>query len=144
MSNKKGRPQKSNNNIIINDISVQYLSTKTDKFENDVAYFKILDSKNKMKPLFDTQTNNKEIRIPLWLTADSDIILKVKSKWLNVSDDLVPLADYMMNVDFNSFSMDVDGGDKMNGYYAKVIKIKLKKLIILLKYLKINNNNIKY
>ena len=30
-SKNRGRPQKNNNNIIINDINVEYLSTKTDK-----------------------------------------------------------------------------------------------------------------
>ena len=43
---KKGRPQKNNNNIIINDINVEYLSTKTDKFDNSVSYFKLIDPNN--------------------------------------------------------------------------------------------------
>ena len=43
MTSKKGRPQKNNNNIIINDINVEYLSTKTDKYDNSIAYFKLTE-----------------------------------------------------------------------------------------------------
>ena len=47
MATKKGRPQKNNNNILINDINVEYLSTKVDKFDNSVVYLKLTDPKNK-------------------------------------------------------------------------------------------------
>ena len=36
MTSKKGRPQKNNNNILINDINVEYLSTKKEKFDNEI------------------------------------------------------------------------------------------------------------
>ena len=55
MASKKGRPQKNNNNIIINDLSVEYLSTKNDKFDNSIVYFKLNDRKSKLKPVMDTQ-----------------------------------------------------------------------------------------
>ena len=41
MATKKGRPQKNNNNILINDINVEYLSTKVDKFDNSIVYLKL-------------------------------------------------------------------------------------------------------
>ena len=51
MASKKGRPQKNNNNIIINDINVEYLSTKKDKFDNEISYFKLIDPENKLHQL---------------------------------------------------------------------------------------------
>ena len=63
MASKKGRPKNNNNNIIINDINVEYLSTKTDKFDNSVVYLKLTDPKNKLKPIIDTQANDKDIKL---------------------------------------------------------------------------------
>ena len=54
MSKTRGRPLKSNNTTTINELTVEYLSTKEDNYKNDIAYFKIVDSacRAKMKPLF--------------------------------------------------------------------------------------------
>ena len=75
MSSKKGRPSKNNNSIIINDLSVEYLSTKKDKFENEIVYFKLLDNKSKLKQVFEIQTTDKDIKLPIWITDSNDIIL---------------------------------------------------------------------
>ena len=127
MTSKKGRPQKNNNNIIINDINVEYLSTKTDKFDNSVSYFKLIDPKNKLKPIFDTQVADKDIKLScIWSTDTQDIILKVKEKWLNVADDLSVLTNYVINADFTAYSLDTDNGN-VRGYYIKIPRIKKKK-----------------
>ena len=124
---KKGRPQKNNNNIIVNDINVEYLSTKKDKFDNEISYFKLIDPKNKLKPIIDTQVADKDIKLScIWSTDTQDIILKVKEKWLNVADDLQTLTNYVINADFTAYSLDTDNGN-MRGYYIKVPKIKKKK-----------------
>ena len=127
MATKKGRPQKNNNNIIINDINVEYLSTKTDKFDNSVSYFKLIDPKNKLKPIIDTQVADKDIKLScIWSTDTQDIILKVKEKWINVADDLQTLTNYTINVDFTAYSLDTDNGN-VRGYYIKIPRIKKKK-----------------
>ena len=128
-SKNRGRPQKNNNNILINDISVEYLSTKTDKFDNTIVYFKLLDAKSKLKPVIDTQVNDKDIKLScIWTTDTQDIILKVKSKWINAeTDDLLPLTNYVINSDFTAYSLDTENGN-MKGYYIKIPKIKKKKV----------------
>ena len=127
MTSKKGRPQKNNNNIIINDINVEYLSTKTDKFDNSVSYFKLIDPKNKLKPIIDTQVADKDIKLScIWSTDTQDIILKVKEKWLNVADELSVLTNYVINADFTAYSLDTDNGN-VRGYYIKIPRIKKKK-----------------
>ena len=128
MTSKKGRPKNNNNNIIINDINVEYLSTKTDKFDNSVVYLKLSDPKNKLKPIIDTQANDKDIKLScIWTTDTQDVILKVKEKWLNVADDLQPLTNYVINADFTAYSLDTDNGT-VKGYYIKIPKIKKKKM----------------
>ena len=52
---KRGRPQKTNSDIIVKDLLVEYLSTKPDDYNNNISYFKIINSgdlKLKSKPLF--------------------------------------------------------------------------------------------
>ena len=127
MASKKGRPQKNNNNIIINDINVEYLSTKKDKFDNEISYFKLNDPKNKLKPIIDTQIADKDIKLScIWSTDTQDIILKVKEKLLNVADDLQTLTNYVINADFTAYSLDTENGN-MRGYYIKIPKIKKRK-----------------
>ena len=132
-SKNRGRPQKNNNNILINDISVEYLSTKTDKYDNTIVYFKLLDAKSKLKAVMDTQANDKDIKLScIWTTDTQDIILKVKSKWINAeTDDLLPLTNYVINSDFTAYSLDTENGN-MKGYYIKIPKIKKKKVDIAL------------
>ena len=129
MASKKGRPQKSINNILINDISVEYLSTKNDKFDNSIVYFKLIDPKSKLKTVTDTQANDRDIKLScIWTTDTQDIILKIKEKWINTStDDLQPLTNYTVNADFTAYSLDTENGN-MKGYYIKIAKIKKKKM----------------
>ena len=128
-SENRGRPQKNNNNIIINDLSVEYLSTKTDKYDNAIVYLKLTDPKNKLKPVIDTQANDKDIKLScIWSTETQDIILKVKEKWINAAtDELQPLTNYVVNADFTAYSLDTDNGN-MKGYYIKIPKLKKKKM----------------
>ena len=128
MASKKGRPTNNNNNIIINDINVEYLSTKVDKFENSVVYFKLTNPKNKLKQVIDTQINDKDIKLScIWTTDTQDVILKVKDKWINVADDLQTLTNYVVNADFTAYSLDTENGN-MKGYYINIPKIKKKKM----------------
>ena len=123
-STGRGRPLKNNSVITVNELSTEYLTTKKDQFDNEIAYFKIIDNRLKLKALFDV--NDKEngtLKFPFWLTPEEDTILKVKSKWINVSDDLIQQEMYNLNIDFTSYTLEVD--DKtIKGYSAKVSKVK--------------------
>ena len=51
---KQSKDKTNNKDIIyINDIDLEYVSTKTDKYDNEISYFKIIDSlvKTKFKQL---------------------------------------------------------------------------------------------
>ena len=128
MTSKTGRPQKNNNNIIINGINVEYLSSKVDKFDNSIVYFRLTDPKSKLKPVIDTQANDKDIKLScIWSTDTQDVILKVKKKWLNICDDLQTLTNNVVIADLTAYSLDTDNGN-MKGYYIKIAKIKEKEV----------------
>ncbi len=129
-STGRGRPTKKNNVISVHGLETEYLSLKKDKFDNEIAYFKIIDNqfRQKLKPLFDVNDKeNNGLKLPLWLTDKEEYILKVKNKWVNVSDDLIQQELYYLNIDFISYTLEVDDSTTVKGYYAKISKIKKNK-----------------
>ena len=130
MATKKDRPKNNNNDIIIDGIHAEYLATKTDKFDNSIAYLKWADPKSKSKPSLDTTLQNEEqVQNPWWTTDDQDVILKVKEKRLKVSDELQPSNYYLWNVDASPYSLETEHGT-LKGYYATVIKAEKKKWVL--------------
>ena len=117
----RGRPPKSNNTVIINELIVEYLSTKKDNYDNEVSYFKIVDPafRAKLKPLFSLNDDGL-LKIPIWATDKSEHILKVKSKFVNNSQDLVKNALHIINTHFEFYHMEQND---VKGYYAKITKV---------------------
>ena len=122
---KRGRPAKNLNNITINELLVEYLSTKEDKFDNDISYFKIVDSafRIKLKPLF-SLNDDGNLKLPIWQTEDkNEHILKVKKRWVGPFNNLIQNELYNIDITFENYSMETDNG-VIKGYYAKVPTIK--------------------
>ena len=117
----RGRPPKSNNTVTINELIVEYLSTKKDNYDNDICYFKIVDPafRAKLKPLFSLNDEGL-LKIPIWATDKSEHILKVKSKFVNNSQDLVKNALHIINTHFEFYHMEQND---VKGYYAKITKV---------------------
>ena len=117
----RGRPPKSNNTVTINELIVEYLSTKKDNYDNDICYFKIVDPafRAKLKPLFSLNDEGL-LKIPIWATDKSEHILKVKSKFVNNSQDLVMNALHIININFEFYHMEQHD---IRGYYAKITKV---------------------
>ena len=117
----RGRPPKSNNTVTINELIVEYLSTKKDNYDNEVSYFKIVDPafRAKLKPL---SSLNEEglMKMPIWVTDKTEHILKVKSKFVNNSQDLVKNALHIINTNFEFYHMEQND---IRGYYAKITKV---------------------
>ena len=117
----RGRPPKSNNTVTINELIVEYLSTKKDNYDNEVSYFKIVDPafRAKLKPL---SSLNEEglMKMPIWVTDKTEHILKVKSKFVNNSQDLVKNALHIININFEFYHMEQND---VKGYYAKITKV---------------------
>ena len=77
---KRGRPKKEKNTFDVNDLLCEYLTTKVDKYDNEISYYKIIDDtfKIKMKNILKEQC--EECRMPFWKTDDGEYILKIKTK----------------------------------------------------------------
>ena len=43
MTEKRGRPKKPTNTFDVNGLLAEYLSAKTDKYDNEISYFKLID-----------------------------------------------------------------------------------------------------
>jgi hypothetical protein len=122
---KRGRPKLNTNNITINELLVEYLSTKVDKFNNEISYFKIVDSafRIKLKPLF-SLNDDGNLKLPIWTTEDkNEQILKVKDRWIGSLKELNKKELYNIDIDFEHYTMETDNG-VVKGYYAKVPTIK--------------------
>ena len=125
MSGKRGRPKLNTNNITINELLVEQLSTKVDKCNNEIKYFKIVDSafRIKLKPLF-SLNDDGNLKLPIWTTEDkNEQILKVKDRWIGSLKELVKKELYNIDIDFEHYTMEIDN-EVIKGYYAKVTNIK--------------------
>ena len=117
----RGRPKTNTNTVTINELVVEYLSTKNDNYNNEVSYFKIVDPafRAKLKPLFSLNDEGL-LKIPIWATDKLEHILKVKSKFVNNSQDLVKNALHIININFEFYHMEQND---LKGYYAKITKV---------------------
>ena len=81
-SKSRGRPRKNNNIIEINNINLEFIITKTDNYENDISYLKVIDKqfKSRMQPIV-SQTCD-ECKLPIWKSDDGFYMVKVKQKWM--------------------------------------------------------------
>ena len=115
----RGRPTKSTNIIEINNIKLKSIITKTDNYENDISYLKVIDKqfKSKLQPIV-SQTCD-EVRLPIWKSEDGFYMIKVKRKWMPERDfenNEIVTAD----LNFHYFNMAKDDGDLLQGYYVKL------------------------
>ena len=117
----RGRPPKSYNTVTINELVVEYLSTKNDNYNNEISYFKIVDPafRAKLKPLFSLNDEGL-LKIPIWASDKLEHILKVKLKFVNNSQDLVKNALHIININFEFYHMEQND---LKGYYAKITKV---------------------
>ena len=102
-------------NIEIKNIIITYISTKTDKFDNTICYFKVTDTKatKKLSPILSQLTN--ECHLPLWKTESNEYMIKVKQKY--APKILIVDTDLTVQLTFKYYCMSKD--DKLlQGYYT--------------------------
>ena len=100
--------------IKIEDIILDYINTKVDKYENKQSYFKVTKqvSKNKIKKL-----SNKLVGvIPFWTSENCDTMIRIKSKHIPI--ELNSGVSYKCNLELNFFDLKVQS---LTGYYLKVL-----------------------
>ena len=107
-----------NKAIEIKNLTVTYISTKTDKFENVICYFKVTDTKAKkiLTPIVSQIC--PECRLPLWETENIEYMLKVKQKY--APKGLTADAELQVMLTFKYYCMSVGDGNINQGYYRNV------------------------
>ena len=120
MKGSKGRPVKQNNVVKVNEIIVEYLTTKQNNYSKNIMYFKINDSsfRSKFKPLF--SLNDGDLKLPLWETENKDFILKVGDQWNASLLEMVNGACYVLDFEFKYYDLETNDGKNIKGYYAKI------------------------
>ena len=116
---KRGRPKLTKNIFDVNDLLCEYLTTKVDKYDNEISYYKIVDDtfKIKMKNILKEQC--EECKMPYWRTDDQEIILKIKTKNIIPEKDLKNNDIVSLNMTFKYYCMQKD--DKLlQGYFIKI------------------------
>ena len=120
LKNSKGRPKLNNNEIKINELVVEYLTTKANNYGKSIQYYKITDSsfRSKFKPLF--SLNDGDLKLPLWETENKDFILKVGDQWNASLLEMVNGACYVLDFEFKYYDLETNDGKNIKGYYAKI------------------------
>jgi hypothetical protein len=119
---KRGRPKADRNTITINELVVEFLSTKADNYNNEISYFKIVDPafRAKLKPLFSLNDEGL-LKMPIWVTdTKNEHILKVKAKFVNHLQEFLKNAVYIININFEFYHIEENN---IKGYYAKITKV---------------------
>ena len=105
-----------NKTIEIKNLTVTYISTKTDKFENVICYFKVTDTKAKKRLTPIVSQICPECRLPLWETENIEYMLKVKQKY--APKGLTADAELQVMLTFKYYCMSVGDGNINQGYYV--------------------------
>ena len=119
MTEKRGRPRKSTNTFDVAGLLCEYLTTKVDKYDNEISFYKVIDKSYKVKMNGILTEMGEECRMPFWKTEDHEYILKVKTRYTPKkqleSNDIVSL-----NLMFKYYCMEKDD-TLLQGYYAKIL-----------------------
>ena len=113
--------------ILIDDIIIEYISTKEDGYGNENCFFKVTDL-NKVEHVM-----SMESRLPMWKTETGDVLLKVKQQNINygsmeLDEDMSYLSkgqhyEAIINLVRYSFTPK-DKQELIEGYSAKIIRLK--------------------
>ncbi len=96
----------SEDKIIIKNVKVEYMATKTDTYDNELCYFKLIDKNTDQKFESVIKENFKN---PWFLSDNGTKILKVKNIYIKLKelhkDDVT-----LVNISFKFYKMgDVEG-----------------------------------
>ena len=99
-----------NENILIKNAKLEYLTSKTDDYDNEVSYFKIIDKtiESRMQ-----KWNNEDFKMPFFKSnKGQDKILKIKQKYIKLKD---LKKDESLTVDLLLKFYEIDG---KTGFYV--------------------------
>ena len=117
----RGSPVTDKNTVAINELIVEFLTTKKDNYDQDISYFKIVDPtfRVKLKPLF-SLNDEGNLKMPVWVTDNNGYILKAKSKFIVNLQKFILNALHIINLNFEYYNME---DVVVRGYYAEITTI---------------------
>ena len=116
---KRGRPKKQTNTFDVNGLLTEFITTKVDKYDNWITYYKVIDKNYKTKMSGILKEVCDECIMPFWKTEDHEYMLKVKKK--NTPKTIIDNGDIVtLNLMFKYYCMEKDDG-LIQGYYAKIL-----------------------
>jgi len=116
---KRGRPKKQTNTFDVNGLLTEFITTKVDKYDNWISYYKVIDKNYKTKMSGILKEVCDECIMPFWKTEDHEYMLKVKKK--NTPKTIIDNGDIVtLNLMFKYYCMEKDDG-LIQGYYAKIL-----------------------
>ena len=115
----RGRPKKNNNIIEIKDLKLEFIITKTDDYQNEISYIKVVDKafKSKLQPILSQVCD--DCKLPLWKSEDGIYILKCKNRWMPENKVFEKNEIFVANLNFNYYNMAKDEA-LIQGFYLKV------------------------
>ena len=120
MTEKRGRPKLNKNTFDVNSLLCEYLTTKVDKYDNEISYYKIIDKSYKQKMTSILKEQNEDCRMCFWKTEDHEYILKVKTKNTHTPKKKLENHDIVsLNLSFKYYCMETENG-LLQGYFAKI------------------------
>ena len=117
---KRGRPKKQTNLLDVQGLLCEYLTTKVDKYDNEISFYKVIDDSFKVKMKSILKEMCEECRMPFWKTEDHEYILKVKTRNIIPDKDLKNNDIVSLNLSFKYYCMEKDDG-LLQGYFAKIL-----------------------
>ena len=116
---KRGRPKKQTNTFDVNGLLSEFITTKVDKYDNWISYYKVIDKNYKTKMSGILKEVCDEVVMPFWKTEDHEYMLKVKKKY--TPKTMIDNGDIVtLNLMFKYYCMDKDDV-LLQGYYAKIL-----------------------
>ena len=100
-------------NVTLKNIKLEYLSTKQDKYENEISYFKIKDRNIDQKFI---SLNKEGYKQPYFKTDKGSYILKAKTKYLKLKE-LKKDETVSTDITFKPYEMEDN-----KGFYVKLLK----------------------
>ena len=99
-------------NIVIKNIRVEYITTKTDNYNYELRYFKIKDKsiEQKNKPFI-----KEQYKLPWFKTDKGQNILKVKQKYIKLKE-LTKDKEMVIDMSFKYYEI-----NDIQGYYVSLV-----------------------
>ena len=115
----RGRPKKNNNIIEIKDLKLEFIITKTDDYQNEISYIKVVDKafKSKLQPILSQVCD--DCKVPMWRSEDGIYILKCKNRWMPENKVFEKNEIFVANLNFHYYNMAKDEA-LLQGFYVKV------------------------